>query len=329
MKLCNLLATETLKNKEIHYHGAIEDTQIEFLENYAGKSGVFIKKFLINDKLNLNKWGVTWEAIKKDVYNFIGRPLVLTPKRDHPKVYEQDSYKIGELIDVGLNELLKSAWQVSQITDKKAAKLIRQKKVRFGSPTVLVYSPETVEKKNIGTNIEETWLHRFIPAHDALIGVPAYGEMIDYIPAICDGDGPACALKLKEVSASVHSADIGDDNTMQLTIVPFVKSTMKKRFKAETFAEIVGYIQQADESKLDSCVERKIKILVDEHSDWDHDQVVAVAFSYCREKSGELEAMILQGLTSEILTMRDKASSYQKLEKEIATLGNNLHIIKA
>ncbi len=326
MKLCHLLATETLKNHETHYHGGIEtdDLQLEFLENYAGKSGFFLKKFLINDKLNLNKWGVTWDAIKKDVYNFIGRPVVLTPKRDHPKVYEQETYRVGEIIDVGLNELLHSAWQVSQITDKKAEKLIRQRKVKFGSPTVLVYSPETVEKKNIGSNIEETWLHRFIPAHDGLIGDPAYGKMIDFIPAICDGDGPACALKLSEVSADVNS-----DNTDQLTIVPFVKSTLKKHFRAETFNEIVGYIRQADESKLDSCVERKIKILSDEHPEWDNDQVVAVAFSYCRKKSGELEKMFLQGMSSEILTMRDKASSYQKLEDEIATLGNKLHIIEA
>ncbi len=324
MQLCHLLATETLKNKEIHYHGAIEDTKLEFLENYAGKSGVFIKKFLINDKLNLNKWGVTWDAIKKDVYNFIGRPLVLTPKRDHPKVYEQETYRVGEIIDVGLNELLHSAWQVSQITDKKAEKLIRQRKVKFGSPTVLVYSPETVEKKNMGTNIEETWLHRFIPAQDALIAEPAYGRMIDFIPAICDGDGPACALKLSEVSADVNS-----DNTDQLTIVPFVKSTMKKKFKAETFNEIVGYIRQADESKLGSCVERKIKILADEHPEWDNDQVVAVAFSYCRKKSGELEAMILQGLTSEILTMRDKALSHKKLETEITSLADKLQTFKA
>ena len=318
------MAIETLKNHEIHYHGAIEDPQLEFLENYAGKSGFFIKKFLINDKLNLNKWGVTWDAIQKDVYNFIGKPVVLTPKRDHPKVYEQETFKVGEIIDVGIDELLHSAWQVSQITDKKAQKLIRQKKVKFGSPTVLVYSPETVEKKNIGTNIEETWLHRFIPAHDGLIAEPAYGRMIDFIPAICDGDGPACALKLSEVSADVNS-----DNTDQLTIVPFVKSTMKKKFKAETFNEIVGYIRQADESKLNSCVERKIKILAEEHPKWDNDQVVAVAFSYCRKKSGELEAMILQGLTSEILTMRDKALSHKKLETEITSLTNKLQTIKA
>jgi len=37
----------------------------------------------------------------------------------------------------------------------------------------------------------------------------------------------------------------------------------------------------------DDCVSRKIKILSDEHPEWKHDQVVAVAFSYCREKKGD------------------------------------------
>lgn len=37
----------------------------------------------------------------------------------------------------------------------------------------------------------------------------------------------------------------------------------------------------------DECVERKIKILADEHPEWKHDQVVAVAFSYCKEKKGD------------------------------------------
>lgn len=320
MKMCQLLARETLKNHEIHYHGAIDEPQIEFLDNYKGRKGTFLKKFLIDDTMNLNTWGVTWEAIKKDVWDFIGKPLVLTPKRNHPRVYEQEDYRIGEIIDLGLMELEHKVWQVSHILDKKAAELIRKQKVKYGSPTVLVYSPGTVEIRNENTAAQETILHRFIPAHDCIVGEPAYGKLVDYIPAICDGDGPACALKLLEVSAS-----IGDDNTDQLTIVPFVKSTLKKHFKAETFAEIVGYIQNTHESNLDSCVERKIKILADEHPKWDNDQVVAVAFSYCREKKGDI---FLDIIKPEILQLREKIQNKIKLDNEIAQLGNKLKIIK-
>lgn len=315
-----MIAREALRTHERHYHGAIEDPQIEFLENYNGKKGLFLKKFLINDSQNLNKWRVTWEGIKKDVYNFIGRPVVLTPKRNHPRVYEQEDYRIGEIIDVGLDELEHKAWQVSHIFDKKAAKLIKEGKVKYGSPTVMVYSQNTVEIRNYGTAAEETILHRFIPAHDAIVADPAYGKLADFIPAVCDGDGPACALKLLQVSAS-----IGDDNTTQLTIVPFIRSTLKKHFKSETLNEIVGYIKNTHESNLDSCVERKIKILVDEHPKWEHDQIVAVAFDYCRSKKGDI---FLDIIKPEILQLREKIKTKKIIDSEIAQLGNKLKIYK-
>ncbi len=38
----------------------------------------------------------------------------------------------------------------------------------------------------------------------------------------------------------------------------------------------------------DECVERKIKILADEHPEWSHDQVVAVAFSMCRKGTADV-----------------------------------------
>jgi len=47
----------------------------------------------------------------------------------------------------------------------------------------------------------------------------------------------------------------------------------------------------------DECVERKIKLLADEHPEWSHDQVVAVAFSYCREKSADSTSQVVDPLT--------------------------------
>ncbi len=325
MKMCQMIAHEALKNKLTHYHGAIE-ANIEFLDNYKGKKGTFIKKYLIGEEFNMNRWRTTWEAIKKDVWDFVGRPLVLTPKLEHPRVYEQEDYRVGEIIDVGLNETARTAWQVSHITDKKTVKMIKEKKIKFGSPTVLPYSDSTTDIVKLGDGRLETTLHRFIPAHDCLVGNPAYGKEVDNIPAVCDGDGPACALKLLEVSAS-YAGDINDDNTTQLTIVPFVKKAINKHFKSETISEIVGYIQNADESKLDSCVERKIKILADEHPKWDQDQIVAVAFSYCREKSGDLEKSLLGSLAPDILSIRNKAKAEKKLAQEIKHLRRKLYPI--
>lgn len=50
-------------------------------------------------------------------------------------------------------------------------------------------------------------------------------------------------------------------------------------------------------SAADDCVSRKIKILAEEHKDWKHDQVVAVAYSYCREKRADSAEQVVGPLT--------------------------------
>jgi len=102
---------------------------------------------------------------------------------------------------------------------------------------------------------------------------------------------------------------------------------MKKHFKSETIVDIVGYIKNADESKLDSCVERKIKILADENPKWDQDQVVAVAFDMCRE-SGSLDNLILDVLRPEIMKIREKVIAQKNLESEVEKLNDKLQVIK-
>lgn len=308
MKLCHLLASETLKNHETHYHGMVE-AKPEFFENYKGRKGFFMKKFLINDTFNMNDWKTTWEAIEKDVWNFVGRPIVLTPDRDHPSFKEQNDYTVGEIIDVGIDEVKRSAWSVSQIKDKETQQLIKDRKIKFGSPLVLKYNDANTEQKDTGLWKTQTTLHRFIPGHDALIADPAYGKEIDNIPAICEGDGPACSLKLMQVSASVNS-----DNVNQLTIVPFVKKALKKHFKAST---LEAYYQHAKSGQSDSCVANKIKILADEHSDWDHEQVIAVAYSYCREKEGAIEKMVIVDLAPDILRTKEKISQENKIKDQL------------
>lgn len=281
------MASYVIKNKIQHYHGVVEiesKADLEILRKFQGKEGFFIKKFLISDKFNANRWRVTWDAILQDVEGFEGQPIVLTPDKDHPAVYEQDNYKVGEILKVEIDEMFHKVYAYSEITDPVAQKMIINEEVEFGSPTVVVYTPETRDEVELGNGVIETTLHRFIPAQDALVGNPAYGKEVDNIPAVCTGDGPGCAMKLLSVSAAIN-----DDNTNQLTIVPFVKRIVNSRYSSEDLAIIVGKIQNAVDADLDTCVERKIKILADEHTDWDHDKVVAVAFSYCRESGMEAE----------------------------------------
>jgi len=306
------VAQHTIENKITHFHGSIETKPI-ILNRYKGKEGTFLKKYLIGEEFNMNRWRVTWDAIKQDIKTFLGKPLVLTPKRDHPSVSTQEEFRVGDIIDVGLDELKRTAWQVSHITDKKVAELIRAEKIKFGSPTVLPYSKATTERVHLGDGRIETTLHRFKGAQDALVGDPAYGKDVDFIPAICDGTGEGCALKLMEVSASVNS-----DNIDQVTIVPFVTKSLKKHFKAETINDIVDYIKQADTSTLKDCVSRKIKIITDEDSSLSNDKVVAMAYSYCKShKKGEIEDMIAEDIGETIFSIKDKIQEEIAIQEEI------------
>lgn len=370
MTPCQKMALEALHSHIDHYHGslALTDKDTIHLERYRGKSGFFLKKPIITDKMNLNRWQVTWEAIKQDIWGFIGKPVVLTPDLDHPPVSEQEDYRVGNIIDIQLDEVNKIAYQISEIFDEKAQQMILDGKVKFGSPTVLIYSEATRQQRFKGTEYQEDILHRFRPAHDALVEDPAYGKHVDYIPAVCTGDGVGCGLKLLSVSASVEyrsryegaanpqaydpqevgyvesstpkqcqtcikfqkpnichlplskpvegingccnnwkenkeysSEIVNSDNTDQLTIVPFVKSKLNKRFSSEELANIIGNIKNTKEADSDSCVSRKIRIISDEHPTMEHDQVIAIAYSYCQKEGDELEAVFMPKLADELM----------------------------
>ena len=307
-----------------HYHGEIDETpNIEFLDNYKGLKGSFIKKFLISDKFNINKWRVTWESILLDVKGFIGKPLVLTPARDHPSVKNQDNFKVGEIIDVIIDEMNHTVYQISHITKPGIAELIHEKKIRFGSPTVVVYSEETREIRNRGTASEEHVLHRFKPGHDALVGEPAYGKEVDKIKAICVGSGIGCAMKLKQVNASVKEKEgaLGDSTMSQLTIVGFVQKALNKKFKPETLQGIVEHAQNSNSK--DSCISRKIKIISDEDPTRSHDQIIAMAYSYC-EKSGGIESAIEGDVTNKIMNEKQRIKDEMKVVQAIEVLQDKL-----
>jgi len=324
MSMCEMMAKKILTNKEIHYHGSNEEPQIEFLNNYKGRKGSFIKKFLISDKFNINKWRVTWNAIKQDVKGFIGQPLVLTNARDHPLVRDQENFKVGEIIDLEIDEMNHTVYQVSYIEKPEIAQLIHEKKLRFGSPTVVVYSEDTREIRNKGTASEEHVLHRFKAGHDAIVAEPAYGKEVDKIQAICDGTGEGCALKFHQVDASTKEKEgaLGDSSISQLTIVGFVQRALKKKFNASTLEAIVKHAQNSNSK--DSCISRKIKIITDEDPSRPHDQIIAMAYSYCEEKGESLESAISGHLTNQILEEKQKIKDNLKVVDSIEKLQNKL-----
>ena len=79
----------------------------------------------------------------------------------------------------------------------------------------------------------------------------------------------------------------------------------------------------------DECVERKIKILADEHKNWSHDQVVAVAFSMCRKGTAEIVDPLTQtpmikkllGTTARIASIFNRIRTGSKLYSHNGKLG--------
>jgi hypothetical protein len=279
---CQLMAELAIHEKIEHYHGIIDlkdKESYQYLDRYKGKKGFFIKKLIINDKLNLNDWGVTWEAIKLDGEKFLGKPIVLTPDKDHPPVSEQEDYRIGQYIDVQPDEVNRSLWGVGEIFDKKAQEMIRNREIQFGSPTVLVYSQETREQQSKGTPFQKDILHRFNPAHDALVGDPAYGKNVDKIKAICEGDGEACALKLLTVSASRQYREMeGQYEAKDYPWDQCIRDQTKK-YGPEGAKKVCGYIKE----KYGSYNEKIASIVDSEHeaaeiNGTNTDQITTVPF---------------------------------------------------
>ncbi|MDE1866788.1 MAG: hypothetical protein KGI08_03635, partial [Thaumarchaeota archaeon] len=90
----------------------------------------------------------------------------------------------------------------------------------------------------------------------------------------------------------------------QLTIVPFVQERLNKRFSADELANIIGHIKNTKEADSDSCVSRKIRIISDEHPKMPHDQVIAIAYSYCEGKGSiedEMEAVFMPKLADDLM----------------------------
>jgi len=215
---------------------------------------------------------------------------------------------------------------VSFITDPKTIQLIREKKLKYGSPTVVVYSNATREIKNYGTAAEEHILHRFKAGHDAIVGEPAYTKEVDKFKAICDGDGEACALKLLEVNVSDHSlaAAVGGDTINQLTIVGFVKNQLGKKFKVGTLEAVMSHLDA--QSKEDSCISKEWDYLKTEKPDIEKDQRLAISLSKCRvEKSGgELDESFMGDIINNVWQIKNEIDQKEKMLQGIGELKDKI-----
>jgi hypothetical protein len=173
------------------------------LIKFEDRDKFFIKFFLLDATLNLNKWGVTERSLRDGLDSFIGKPFVLTADFDHPSaadgddlLVQQEKYRVGNIIMVGLEERTGKAYGVAEITNKEAIDILKNGEVNFVSPSIVFNSSDEYDKN--GNAIIESWEG----AHVAGVAEPAYTIEKAQIKGKCSGDKETCLNSLQRVQAS-------------------------------------------------------------------------------------------------------------------------------
>ena len=90
----------------------------------------FIKTFLLDGTRNLNNWAVTKEAMRQYLTTFLDKPIVLTADFGHPQAVsgdalfkEQEKFRVGKILEVGIDHTSGKAWARAEITEKNAIEL--------------------------------------------------------------------------------------------------------------------------------------------------------------------------------------------------------------
>lgn len=173
--------------------------QVETAKDDTNK--LYIRAFLLDPSVNVNKWGVSEASLEERIHSFVGKPLVLTEDLGHPELTDmslahaleyQDIYRIGTIIDVvkiAKDPYAPKIWYaVCEITDEKAKEAFRKHKLPlYVSPAVAHVDAE--DESNI-----DAWLGM----HLALVDKPAFGVKKAMITGSCSGDADKCVMHLKQ-----------------------------------------------------------------------------------------------------------------------------------
>jgi len=175
------------------------------LIKFENEDKLFIKFFLLDASVNLNTWGVTRQAMLKGLKTFVGKPFVLTPDYGHPNaasgddlLVQQEKYRVGDIIDVGIDPKTDKAYGIAEITNSEAKDILKNGEVNFVSPSIVFNNSSEVADKDGNSIITE-----FEGAHVAGVAEPAYGIDKAEIKGKCVGSKESCNITLEKVEASV------------------------------------------------------------------------------------------------------------------------------
>lgn len=279
----------------------------EIFSEYKGRQGFFIKTFFADDMFNDNDWGVTQESLERDIHTALDRkiyggktaPFILMPNDGwaHPDPEQgdilklQEPHRVGNAIEAGIDEETRHAYTVFEIFEKWAQQVLQSGEISFISPSLRAIT-------EIHSPNGRMLVTRFRVNHVAGVKDPAYGNHKAQIRGICIGEKTQCLTQLKNVQAS----------KMEGISISQCKNTGKL---------VLELSAQTNE-----CVQKWIKELSREHPDWPQDQIVAVAFSKCRESSGKAES--LKTLTSNHKSKMPTDEELEELKQKKAALEADL-----
>jgi hypothetical protein len=185
--------------------GSLKSASVE-VDPFESNGHFFIKAFLLDSSVNLNKWGVSPHTLDANVNSFIGKPLVLTENFDHPDsgdpnldhaLLYQELYRIGTVIDVVKNGSRYDA--IAEITDPYAVSAWKEGKIPiYVSPQI--YKQDYTEP--------DTSISKWQGTHLALVKDPAFGVKVADFKGSCTGEPDKCLALLKKASI-IHQHGYG------------------------------------------------------------------------------------------------------------------------
>lgn len=201
--------------------GALEQ-QAQKNASFAREGKLFVKAFLLDASVNLNKWGVTPESIDKNINTFIGKPLLLFLNKegyfDHPSppnnenlnhwLSFQETYRVGTIIDVNtkINPLTgnNAYYAIIEVTNDDLKQSLRDNTVPLYVSPAIAEFVHPVKSAQIrladGSELAENWTG----VHLAIVHEPAYGVRRATINETCGGSEESCLLQLRKASIEKH-----------------------------------------------------------------------------------------------------------------------------
>ena len=190
------------------------------MESWKEKAGSYAKIFLMNDQRNNNGWRVTWESIKKNAKDFIGKPGIEYLKcvdgecdLDHTDAvsYEQnlkvqEKFRVSTIIDVVFDESTHSVYAIHEIHDDSFAHKLQTKEVRYVSPAIWPKQGqfEILGKRPNGTVIID--VYAWYALHSAYVNNPAFGDDAKVV-AQCHKEGESCNMRMLSARETLQAED--------------------------------------------------------------------------------------------------------------------------